>query len=629
MNLSIRIPYTSVFSDKISDPQASLSISSDKFVTVTIDKYNIDYIITTLFQYSNVAYDSIDLWNKKISILNSNITNTFVDSISKSALELKLLAINDNSLVDVSRKVSNLHNTLRASNTDKKYLVSTKLKLHPNVFSFSSYPDPISRKIIEDQFDFYSKSIEFINQDSNTTISPLFFPYPNTFVFISKNLVLSWDSITLIYDNVQQLTSLINFIDSIDVFTSELYKKKFLKESLELLKTNYCKVITIPIQTNQVNYSILKQKYNCKINSEHLLILELANIYSSVTTDRHFYLLPTNNEVKYNLQTFSTFDRTKEVTNALNSIICTPKFIPLPKQKILRIRPLNIVEESITLTDRFVFFSNCTSAYNLANKILNPIIKTKYFNKLTISQKQADIKNRFETFYTNNPVSLSIQQYLYTNNLGNLQNIRAKYAPLVRYLDKPFTQLHNHTHILENYYSKFNSISEYDSISSKVYRDPTGDFNKSKDVTSIPIIKIINDSIPPSINFLDNFSKENINFSIFANYYLRSLVILRHLIGKAEFDSIFQTRTTYINSIRGLKGNIEPDFIYASIHFIIPRKVYETIIGSISYRTFGDYVIDPLLSNNVIEIHKGYASSDVLTITSQDCSKFSKLAITL
>ena len=85
MNLSVKIPYTSVFSDN-NNQKCILSIHNGKFVNITLDNHNIEYYLKLLFNYSNISYGSVDLWNKKIKILNEDNNKMYLDDISKSLM---------------------------------------------------------------------------------------------------------------------------------------------------------------------------------------------------------------------------------------------------------------------------------------------------------------------------------------------------------------------------------------------------------------------------------------------------------------------------------------------------------------------------------------------------------------
>lgn len=628
MNLKVKIPYTSVFSDKNS-LDCMLAVSDGKFIDIVLDRINTEYYLKVLFNYSNINFNLLDIWNDKVTISyqEKRVFSIISNEIDRSALELKVLSSADSALVDTSKLLNSLNSKLKTSSIDSKYVLLSNIKTSTGMFSFSTYPSSKDKARIQGLFSSYNNFIDYTIQESSGNI-PSFSIYPDTFMIVSKNIVISTKSITVIYDNLQDLSKIIRFVESIDIFTSEVYRKKFIKSTLHSLQSNTCNVFNFSIELNQVNYALLKDKYITRINSQHLFILELANTYSLNSND-DMYLIPASEShistVHY--KNYITLDN--KYKEFFNSIIRTPKYLPLPKPKILKVPKLDIVEQSIPLIESFIIFSNSSVGYTYANRLLSPIIKTTYFSKLSVDKKQEDILARFEQLYRTNKVALDIQNYISNTKLGTLNGLRCKHISSVPgTIEYSTNNLVAKYPMLENNFDAFDTILDYDYLSSKVLRDTVYP-HRNSEVSSFSIIKLIADSIPSSINFLKYFKKETINFSIFANNYLRMLIVLRTLLGHKEFNIAFKQRRRY-NRNGQIKGNLHEDiFSTINLEFIVLKKQYDVLKSSISFHNFQEYIIDPITGLNDSGYTKGYCKEHNPNISAKLCKSFSKLAISI
>lgn len=628
MNLKVKIPYTSVFSDKNS-PDCMLAVSDGKFIDIVLDRINTEYYLKVLFNYSNINFNLLNIWNNKvvISYQEKRVFSIISNEIDRSALELKVLSSADSTLVDTSKLLNSLNSKLKTSSIDNKYVLLSNIKTSTGMFSFSTYPSLKDKTRIQALFNSYNNFIDYTIQESSGNI-PSFSIYPDTFMIVSNNVVISANSITLIYDNLQDLSKIIKFVESIDIFTSEVYRKQFIKSTLRSLQSNTCNTFNCSIELNQVNHTLLKDKYITRINSQHLLILELANIYSLNSND-DIYLIPANQSHISTIHFKNSITVDDKYKEFFNSIVKTPKYLPLPKPKILKVPKLDIVEQSIPLIESFIVFSNSSIGYTFANRLLSPIIKTTYFSRLGVDKKQEDILTRFEQLYKTNKVALDIQNYISKTKLGTLSGLKCKPVLLVHgTIDYSINNLVAKYPMLENNFDAFDTILDYDYLSSKVLRDTVYP-HRNSEVSSFSIIKLIADSIPSSINFLKYFKKETINFSIFANNYLRMLVILRTLLGDKDFNIVLKKRRGYPCGGQ-IKGNLNENiFSTVNLEFIVLKKQYDVLKSNISFHNFQECLIDPITGLNISGYTKGYCKEHNPNISVKLCKSFSKLAISI
>lgn len=630
MNIKVKIPYTSVFSDKNST-NCILAVNDGKYVDIVFDKYNIEYLLKILFNYSNTSFSTLNIYNPKdlrIYLPEPGIFSLMSEEINRTALETKLLSSSDPTLIPESKLLGDLHSSMynALDNTvDSKYLILSNFPMIRGMFSFASNINEASRSNIKGILNAYSNFIDYVKQESSGKV-PLFTVYPDTFVCMSKDIIISLNQISVINSDLKQLDNIVKYLESIDIFKSEVYRKQFVKRAIYNLEHTCYNLTTVELEHNQINFSALKDKYNTRVNVEHLLILELANLYYQNIDSTDFYLLPCNKKYPFNLSPNRNIDLTKERTKLLNSVVNTPRYLPAPKVKILKIPKFNIVEQSLVFIEPFYMFDNSILGYNFANKLLSPILKTTYFNKLNLSKKQKDICTRLETLYTTNKVALEIRNHIHKTNLGNLGSLNIK---SLQYLSGNLENSIRHlisTPMLENNFEVFERTYSYDNLSLKVNRDLQHS-NRNSDVTTFSIIKLIADSIPSSINFLSYFKKESINFAIFANNYLRMLIVIREFLGASDFNRMVTERS--YNGSSSIKNGIHNNFFnVVYLEGIILKKLYNTILPNIDFNNFQEYIVDPITGHSVH--NSRYTTRDYLTsIPIKTCKSFSKLAISI